>query len=423
MSHPVPTVRGPYHPYKHAGFTWQPFFNILSRSKDPPSIRSVSLLHRIPYRTLQRRFRQYEAALANNDKPALARARGEVDGRRDNSRVFSREEEEELKAALGQENVHPNKPIIRQLALRIHKQHEKASSPAQHIRSQSKSGAPFLASDTFVHRVKQVIKQSDKKVKIRRRHKRAQPPDAEERKVASASEYLEDVAQAVETYGPAYTINADEISGRIISPPRTLWAPVNGPQPVISSNHTEKEAFTLILATTAAGHKLPPACFVQGQTDRVLRPYAAMSEKVKFFVAGRWVNQEMWERYLTEVIVPFCAGRPAALVVDSHSPHISDLSATVAAEHEIFCIQVPPGSTAELQPNDVGVYGALTSMVKAEYLDKIRSNPAAFDGQQDAVARYLHCWQRLNRDWIRKAWVESNPLLRGKLYRGRGERD
>ena len=346
-----------------------------------------------------------------------------MDDRRDNSRVFSREEEEELKDALAQENVHPNKPVIRALALRIHQQHEDESSPAQHTRSQSKSTAPFRASDAFVHRIKQVFKRSDKKVKMRRRHKRPQPPDAQERKADSATEYLEDVARAVETYGPAYTINADEISGKLVSPPRTLWAEVNGPRPVISSNHTEKEAFTLILATTAAGHKLPPACFVQGETDRVLRPYAAMSDKVKFFRDGRWVNQEMWERYLTEVIVPFCAGRPAALVIDSHKPHISDLSASVAAEHEIFCIQVPPGATAELQPNDVGVYGALTSMVKAEYLDKIRTNPAAFDGQRDAVARYLDCWQRLDRDWIRKAWVESNPLLHGKLYRGRGQSD
>jgi hypothetical protein len=78
---------------------------------------------------------------------------------------------------------------------------------------------------------------------------------------------------------------------------------INGPQPVISSNQTEKEAFTLILVTTAAGHKLPPACFLQGKTNRVLKSYSTLAEKVQFFVAGRWVNQEMWERYVTEVII------------------------------------------------------------------------------------------------------------------------
>jgi hypothetical protein len=129
----------------------------------------------------------------------------------------------------------------------------------------------------------------------------------------------------------------------------------------------------------------------------------------------------MWERYVTEVIVPFCKGHPAALIADSYSPHISVRSESLAADFDIACIQVPPGTTAALQPNDVGVYGVLTSMVKADYLDKIRNNSAAYDSQHDAVARYLDCWERLDRDTIRKAWLIANPLLRGKLYKGRDD--
>ena len=162
---------------------------------------------------------------------------------------------------------------------------------------------------------------------------------------------------------------------------------------------------------------------MQGSTERALRSYRASARDVKFFLGSRWVNQEMWERYITEVIVPFCAGHPGALIADSHSPHISDLSASVAAYHNILCIQVPPGTTAELQPNDVGVYGALTSLVKADYLAKIRTNPAAWDDPHDAVARYLRCWQQLGRDGIRKAWLTANPLLRDMLYEGRGGDD
>jgi hypothetical protein len=54
-------------------------------------------------------------------------------------------------------------------------------------------------------------------------------------------------------------------------------------------------------------------------------------------------------------------------------------------------------------------------------VDKIRHNSAAYDSQQDAVARYLDCWERLDKDTIRKAWLTANPLLRGKLYKGRDD--
>jgi hypothetical protein len=82
----------------------------------------------------------------------------------------------------------------------------------------------------------------------------------------------------------------------------------------------------------------------------------------------------MWERYVTEGIMPFCAGHPAALIADSHSPHISDLSVSLAADYNISCIQSPPGTTAALQPNDVGEDGGLNRKSKADYLDKIRSH-------------------------------------------------
>jgi hypothetical protein len=80
----------------------------------------------------------------------------------------------------------------------------------------------------------------------------------------------------------ASTIDADEISGKTITSPCTLSACDQRPVFSVSSNHTEKEAFSLILATTAAGHELPPACFVQGKTDRVLRSFSALAEMVQF---------------------------------------------------------------------------------------------------------------------------------------------
>ena len=119
-------------------------------------------------------------------------------------------------------------------------------------------------------------------------------------------------------------INADEISGKMLICPRTLWKDRNGPPPVLESNHTGKEAFSMILATTAAGHKLKPAVFVKGKTSRTLTKWAHLKDKVALMlVDNTWVDQEMWDWYVENVIAPFSLPHSAAFVVDSHDPHIS----------------------------------------------------------------------------------------------------
>ncbi len=128
-------------------------------------------------------------------------------------------------------------------------------------------------------------------------------------------------------------------------------------------------------------------------------------------VDNRWVDQERWEWYLKTVIVPFCEGNEATLVIDSHSPHISPESRALARRHNITTIQVPPGRTSELQPNDVGVYGPLTAIVRKDWLDGKRTDPAAWDGLACSVARYLRSWKALSRDTVRSAWVRAVPGL------------
>ena len=223
---------------------------------------------------------------------------------------------------------------------------------------------------------------------------------------------MDEIEDAVEKYGGHWTINADEVSAKSFIKPRTLWHEAGGPPPIIPSNHTGKEAFTTIFATTAAGHKLKPAVFVVGKTDAVLKTYAESAKDAHLkVVENRWVNQEMWEWYIQEVIVPFCEGHAAALVIDHHGPHISPESIALCARNSIHCIQVPVQRTGELQPNDVGVYGPLTAIVRTDWIEGKRTDPAAWDGLACSVARYLRAWRALGRDIVRSAWVKAVPSL------------
>ena len=167
------------------------------------------------------------------------------------------------------------------------------------------------------------------------------------------------------------------------------------------------------LATTAADHKLKPALFVVAKSERSLKKFRHLADKLHvMLVDNRWVNQEMWDTYIEEVIVPFCSGSNAALVVDSHSPHISDMAGDLYVHHFLTTVQVPEGMTGRLQPNDVGVHGPLNSLVSGLWLSQKREEPEKWDSLLVSIERYLEAWTALDRDTVRKAWVAAVPELR-----------
>ena len=212
--------------------------------------------------------------------------------------------------------------------------------------------------------------------------------------------------------GGRQTINADEISVKFLIRPRTLWHDAGGPPPLMASNHTGKEAFTMILATTAGGHKLKPALFVVGKTARSLKKFDCIKDQVELvLVHNRWLDQEMWDTYVEKVFVPWTKSQPASFVVDSHNPHISEFAGDVYAHHFITPIQVPEGMTGRLQPNDVGVYGPLNAIVSRLWLEQKREKPEKPDSIAVSIERYFCAWTQLERDTIRGAWMEAVPEL------------
>ena len=130
-----------------------------------------------------------------------------------------------------------------------------------------------------------------------------------------------------------------------------------------------------------------------------------------WLVDNRWVDQEMWDWYVETVVVPFCTPHSSAFVVDSHGPHISAFAGDVYAHNLITAIQVPPGMTSGLQPNDVGVHGPLTATVSRLWTEQKRRDPKKWNGMVESVERYLEAWAALDRDTVRKARVLGVPGL------------
>jgi hypothetical protein len=232
--------------------------------------------------------------------------------------VFSRKEEQLLRERIDQENIDPNKQQIQLLALSIHHQQHLSSAPAKSTRSQILPAASFSAGSSFVQRVKHDLHLSSQKPQIEKRYKRKKAPEDDEERLTTAIEFIDDVHRSVLRKGARMVINADELSAKVIKPPHSVLAPAGTKRsPRIHSNRSEKEAFTMIFATTASGAKLTPAVVISERGSRAMQAFAHLTSHVHFLMGHRWFGDDMWARYIIEVIVPYCAGQPATFIVDS----------------------------------------------------------------------------------------------------------
>ena len=139
-----------------------------------------------------------------------------IDGRRDNHRIFSRAEEAELHRAIDKENIHPNQPVVKLLALRIHEEKQAQDGPTKGSRSKAGTVREFKASAPFVQRVKPALDQNDAKPKIQKRRKKKKNLTPEEEAALTAI-FREKVVRAVRSVGGGLTIDADEVSGKFVS--------------------------------------------------------------------------------------------------------------------------------------------------------------------------------------------------------------
>ena len=80
----------------------------LGHGSPPPTIAEVADAWGACRETVQRRWRMYQRVVAENNSSLIATACEDVNGRRDNHRVFSREEEASLRSAIDQENIDLN---------------------------------------------------------------------------------------------------------------------------------------------------------------------------------------------------------------------------------------------------------------------------------------------------------------------------
>ena len=119
-----------------------------------------------------------------------------MDGRRDNHRIFSREEEGLLRTAPQEEKVPPNDEVISRLSLGIHSSHASTHPPANNTRSHPLADLTFRASGPLVDRIKKAFNLSPQKPKIQRKYVSKKDADWEKERQNKAITFEDDIHQS-----------------------------------------------------------------------------------------------------------------------------------------------------------------------------------------------------------------------------------
>jgi hypothetical protein len=206
-------------------------------------------------------------------------------------------------------------------------------------------------------------------------------------------EYVNDVREAVDRYGPSMVFNMDETPVTLLDAPVTAVVATGSKQAAnitTPANHLLK--ITTFPTITAAGDRLPMCAVLKGKTPRTLNKIkngasADVSQVQLYYSEKGWINEGIMALYFRDVLLPYTRAQPAALIVDSYRAHFTPAVRDAAAAMQLQLIQVPGGCTAEYQPLDVNFNGPLLMKRKQIWAQKKLLNPFAEDSAQDAIER------------------------------------
>ena len=124
----------------------------------------------------------------------------------------------------------------------------------------------------------------------------------------------------------------------------------------------KKGQVTIVACANATGQALPPMVIFDAKNLN----YAWTKNEVPGTRYGLsdngWINTDLFEGWLAEHFIRHAVpGRPLLLLLDGHSTHYQPDVIRFARDHDVVMLCLPPHTTHEAQPLDVGVFSSLKS--------------------------------------------------------------
>jgi hypothetical protein len=358
----------------------------------------------------RRRYKQWCAArsCASADEVAAAREAACSSARGGHNRAFTAEQERLLADMVLAATPSMTQPQIVNTALQLH---TAANTFVHQTRSRHK---PFAASPSFLTRFKRTHRLSSHRTAVSFKPKEKEGENKEEEYLS----YLTEVHSSLLAYSPSLVLNMDE------TPIKMIDAPVTGVVPTGSKEAAKMETSAGSMGTkvtsmpciSAAGDKLPLSVVIRGKTPRCLRKITERAsstvKKVKLYFATKgWTTEDVMLKWLQEVVQPYTASRPAALVLDSFKSHFTPAVQEYAASIHLELIQVPPGATSFLQPLDVSFNGPMLKVRQMLWREEKAKDAWREESQQAAVERAEKAYESMSREATIAAWRKAQLLV------------
>ena len=205
-----------------------------------------------------------------------------------------------------------------------------------------------------------------------------------------------------ENIGPADIVNMDQTMCRFDMPPSRTNNKRGERTICIKTTHAEKKGFTVALAATASGKKLP-AVIVFKERGRSLGVRVRRSLRIPPNVQVRattngWMTTEEYQYWLLHIYGKESQRR--LLIVDSYKPHqTEDSIKKVNDSCNSDVIIIPGGCTSIVQPMDRCINRPFKEYMRASWQEWMRQDRAKTKkgnlkqpSRQDAI------------NWVSKAW-------------------
>ena len=217
--------------------------------------------------------------------------------------------------------------------------------------------------------------------------------------------YLNEVAEAIEEYGPQGVINMDETSVKTQNFPSKVISKKGKDDTFTElTGMNDKEATTFLGAISYdPNQKIPLGIISKGKTH-VCEKKFGLKPNCKEFIAhtkSGWTSSEVIIKYLNW-LKPQIKREKFALIIDVYKSHINQSVKDEAERLGIQLIYVPASGTSLYQPLDIAIYGITKNkLAQKEQEDPISMNKDRF---KCVTTRMIETFDNLSDRSIKAAW-------------------
>ena len=159
----------------------------------------------------------------------------------------------------------------------------------------------------------------------------------------------------------------------------------------LSSGH--KGQITFVVCANAAGQSIPPmVIFDAAKLNSAWTKSEVRGTKYGLSPNG-WIKTDLFEGWFIEHFIENAvSARPLFLLLDVHSTHYQPQVIRFAMEHDSIVLCLPPHTTHESQPFDVGVFAPLKVQWSGVCHDLYQNNPGKIITKFNFSYRFSKAW-------------------------------